>query len=333
MNDGFSAVRRRLLLRSAAAAVVLPRAAWSQEGAPLRLVVPFPEGGRTGHLARLVAGPLGQVLSRPVQVEHRRGEVMHEIAAFAEGPPDGNTLLLATIRLPRRGELAPDAENLLLDSLVPVTFVARDPMVLVMNAQRAEALGIRSAAQLLRSLRTRPGRLTIATGNRGSTDGHAGELFKSLTRTWLVALRTDGLTPDTHAIDEGRADLMFAPLNVARRPIQSGRWRGLGLTATATDGLQIDGLTRDYTVPLLESVEPALRRFAVYDHYSLLAPPRTSPEVAERLQEAMAQTLAIDRVRADVRRTGAVPGGETPTAYRQWERDEAERLRVARERW
>ncbi len=333
MNDGFSAIRRRLLLRGAAAAVVLPRAAWSQDGAPLRLLVPFPEGGRTGHLARLVAAPLGQVLSRPVQVEHRSGQVMHEVAEFAKGPPDGNTLLLATVRLPRRGERAPDAENLLLDSLVPVTFVARDPMVLVMNTRRAQALGIRSAAQLLRSLRARPGRLTIATGNRGSTDGHAGELFKSLTRTWLVPLRTDGLTPDTSAIEDGRADLMFAPLNVARRPIRSGRWRGLGLTATAVDRLPIDMVTSEYAVPLLQSVERALRRFVVYDHYSLLAPPQTLPEVAQRLQQAMAQTLALDRVRADMRSAGAVPGGETPTAYRQWERDEAERLRLARERW
>ncbi|RZL64007.1 MAG: hypothetical protein EOP81_10385 [Variovorax sp.] len=327
--------RRRQLLQGAAACVAaaagLARAASDDA---LQLVVPFGAGGRTSFFAESLAPALQQVLGRPVRVSHSEGVgPVQAIRRFAASVPDGRTLLLAQVRLPRRGTLDVDDENRLLDSLVPVTLVAREPMVLLMSPRRADSLGIRTAQDLLRHLRAHPGRLSIATGVDGTTTHLASELFKVMTRTWLLRMPATGFTADAEAVAEGRIDMLFGSLHAARGSIRINEFRALGVTSDAAEARPgLERLAPAPVPPLLQQVDTALAGFAVYDYQSLLAPPGTPPAVVQALHAASAEALA-GPLRARLLANNALPGGDSPARYREVEDEEAERWRRARGRW
>lgn len=362
-------MQRRQFLRGAVASTAVATNGLAQaQGAlwpePLRIFIPYPAGGRGSFLAHTLASALGSAVS----VAHGNGDPMDEIRQFAQSPPDARTVLLTGLRLPRSGidladatallqralgaqhrdsqagrdmlaQLATrlgkrDDENTLLTRLVPVTVVARDPWVLLMNPLRADALGIGNTPDLLRYLRAHPGRLSIATGNGSSIGTFASELFKSLTQTYCVRLSVPQLMPDIQMVVDGRADLLFAPLSAARTDIRRGALRAIGVTSTADDARAgVDALGPARAPMPIQQAEPALSRFAAYSVYPLLAPPGTSPELAKRLQHACAQALAQESVQHTLLRNNSIPGGETAAQFQQLEQDEALRQVLAATRW
>ncbi|AMM23221.1 Bug family tripartite tricarboxylate transporter substrate binding protein [Variovorax sp. PAMC 28711] len=335
---------RRALLRGAAALAamaVLPAvaqnttdpAATAAPVKPLTLVVPFAPGGRSSWLAGRMAVGLHGVLGETLTVEHRPGDVMARMAEFANSAPDGRTLLLAMVRLPRRGVFSQDAENAVVDSLVPITVVAREPMVLLMAERRAAELGIASVADLLRYARQHPGRLTMASGVDGSTSEQASELFKTLSRSYITRLAAAGLTPDAEAVIEGRIDLLFATLHTARGSIRSHELRALAVTSGAqfpSPGL--DRLGTSAPVPLLQSTA-AFAGFEVYDYSGLYAPKGTPAGIADGLQRACARLLADPALRRLLLNNNAIPDGLTRVEFAQLELAEERRWRQARGRW
>lgn len=327
-------MKRRQLLATGAALAAAP---WAHAQAePLRIVVPFPPGGRTGYLAETFAAALRRVRTGPVVVAYRQGEVTAEIRAFAQGTPDARTLLLAGVRLPRRGTplAPPDDDNRLMDSLAPVTLVARDPMVLLMNPARADALRIRDTAQLLRHLRAHPGQLTIATGVDGSIDHMATELFKSMTRTYLTRLPANGLTPDLRGVAAGRIDLLFAELSAAIDSVRDGAFRVLGIACGAGDPQPTPRTLGMPKGPVtLQQADRSLARFEAYSYYSLFAPPGTPEGLTAPLQQAATEALALPEVRRELLEHSAIPGGQTRAGYLRLEDAEAERWRVGQARW
>ncbi|WP_219209977.1 Bug family tripartite tricarboxylate transporter substrate binding protein [Variovorax boronicumulans] len=331
-------MKRRHLLATGAALAVAPwaHAQNAADAGPLRIVVPFPRGGRTTYLAETFAAALRRVGTEPVAVDYRQGDVTAEIRAFAQGTPDARTLLLAGVRLPRRGTpvAPPDAENRLMESLVPVTLVARDPMVLLMNPARADALRIRNTADLLRYLRAHPGQLTIATGVDGTIDHMATELFKSMTRTYLTRLPANGLTPDALGVAGGRVDLLFAELSAAIDSVRDGAFRVLGIACGADDPQPTPRTLGMASGPVtLQQADRSLARFEAYSYYSLFAPPGTPEGLTAPLQQAGARALALPDVRRELLQHSAIPGGQTQAEFLRIEDDEAARWRVGQARW
>lgn len=331
-------MKRRHLLATGAALAVAPwaHAQGAADAGPLRIVVPFPRGGRTTYLAETFAAALRHVVAEPVSVDYRQGDVTAEIRAFAQGTPDARTLMLAGVRLPRRGTpvAPPDAENRLMESLVPVTLVARDPMVLLMNPARADALRIRNTADLLRYLRAHPGQLTIATGVDGTIDHMATELFKSMTRTYLTRLPSNGLTPDALGVAGGRVDLLFAELSAAIDSVRDGAFRVLGIACGANDPQPTPRTLGMASGPVtLQQADRSLARFEAYSYYSLFAPPRTPEGLTAPLQQAGARALALPDVRRELLQHSAIPGGQTQAEFLRIEDDEAARWRVGQARW
>ena len=344
-----AATSRRSVLRGAAALASAPALSAFSQGTqempaaqfasvpssvkPLTIVVPFPPGGRSGWLAGRLAVGLEKVLGETITVEHRIGPVMREMASFAQSAPDGRTFLLAMVRLPRKGVFANDAENAVVDSLVPITVVARDPMVLVMAEKRAAELGIENLAGLLRYARQHPGKLSMASGIDGSTSELASELFKTRSRTYITRLAAPGLTPDVQAVFDGRIDLLFATLHTARESLRRHELRAFGVTS----GLRypapgLDRLGSGLPVPLLESQAP-FAGFEVYDYSALYAPAGTPAAVADPLQKACTQALNDPALRSLLLNNNALPGGITRAEFAQLERDEEQRWRQARGRW
>jgi tripartite-type tricarboxylate transporter receptor subunit TctC len=335
-------VSRRYALRSAlglAAPAALPAHASSFVGPhyeperPLHIVVPFAPGGRTGSFARRLVVALDEVLGETVVLEHRIGTPDSELTKFADAPADSRELLLAEIRLPRRGVFKQEAISSLINSFIPIALVARDPMVLLVSERLAVKLRINNADQLLRYARRYPGKLTIASGADGSTCDLAAELLKSMSQTYITRMPAADLTPDYQAVIDGRIDLVFASLHAASYSVATGQLRALGLTAGAQFELPgLKNLRALRPIPLMQAT-PGLEGYEIYDFHTLFASPSTPPDTVELLRTTCAKALALPSIRGFILDSYAIPGTENAAQFLAIEDEEEKRWRRARGRW
>jgi tripartite-type tricarboxylate transporter receptor subunit TctC len=330
-----SPIRRQLLHTgfALAASIALPVRSQTQgfiAAQKLRIVVPFGQGGRSEFFARTLATPLGEVLGETVVVENIPAYA--DAAEFAKVPPDGRTLRLSALRLPRRGVFTSVEENRLLASLVPITLVARDPCVLVMQSAQAQNLNITTTQQLVHYARRNPGKLTIAA-NAGETPMDlANELFKTMSQTYITPL-DHGWQNNMAAVMNNRIDLMFQALHLVRRDIRNGLLRAIAITCGAqqpSPGLHTLGSAQG--VPLLQA-DPMFAGYEINHFYPLIAPPGTPADIALRLQEACAEVLTLPAVRDTLLNVNGIPGGETLAQFLKLEDEEDARWRRARARW
>jgi tripartite-type tricarboxylate transporter receptor subunit TctC len=154
-----------------------------------------------------------------------------------------------------------------------------------------------------------------------------------MSRTYITRFATADMTPDLPAVFDGRIDLLFAPLQLARDSIRVRYLRALAVTSGAqfpSPGL--DRLGTQVPVPLLQSIAP-FHGFEIYDYTGLYAPKETPADIADRLQQACTKVLSDADLRNLLLRNNAVPGGITRAEFAQFELEEERRWRQARGRW
>ncbi|WP_395694504.1 tripartite tricarboxylate transporter substrate binding protein [Piscinibacter sp.] len=298
--------RRDLLLTLAAAALAAP--AFAQPGKPIRLIVPYPPGGPLDIVARALAERVKDSLGTVI-VDNRPGaggNLGADLAAKAA--PDGTTIVM--------GAVATHAINPWLyakmpyDPLrdfTPITGVAQVPNVLVMNPAKAEALGIKSVPDLIRVAKASPGKLNMASSGNGTSIHLAGELFKSMTGTYLVHFPYRGSGPALLDLIGGNMDLMFDNLPSAMPHIKAGKIKALAVTSAE----------RSAALPELPTVAEAgpLKGFEASSWFGLLAPAGTPAEVVNRLQQETAKALATPALKERLQAQGAVPSGMSPADF------------------
>jgi len=298
-------MRRRLLLAGAALAL-LPSASHAQAwpARPVRIVVPFPPGGTTDILTRALAPELQKAFGQPVSVDNRAGAAgTLGSAEVARAAPDGYTLLMGTISShainPALYARMPYDH---IKDFAPITLVASTPNVLVMNPAKAQQLGIGSVAELVRYARAHPGKLNMASDGNGTTSHVGGELFKSMTHTYMVHFPYRGSSPALMDLIGGSMDLKFDNIPSCLPHIRAGRLKALAVTSA----------TRSPALPELPTVEEAggteLRNFEVSAWFGLFAPTGTPAEIVDRLQEETAKALAAQPLRGRLLAEGAMPG-------------------------
>ncbi len=181
-------------------AATAPFAAWAQgawPNKPVKIVVPFAPGGTTDILARAVAPELAKAFGQSFVIENKGGaggNIGTEIVARAA--PDGYTLLMGTvgthgINKSLYAKLSYDPQK----DFAPITLVAGVPNVMVMNAEKAKALGINTVPDFIAYARKNPGRLNMASSGNGTSIHMAGELFKSMTGTFMTHIPYTGSAP------------------------------------------------------------------------------------------------------------------------------------------
>ena len=304
-------IQRRTLL---VAAAVLPLAARAQSTwptKPVRIVVPFAAGGTTDILARALAPELQRAFGQPFVVDNKPGAGGNSGAAeVAKSAPDGNTLLMGTvgthaINVALYPKLPYDPAR----DFVPVTLVAGVPNVLVMNPAAAQKYGINSVADLIQALKAHPGQLNMASSGNGTSIHLSGELFKSLTGTYMVHIPYRGSGPALMDLMGGTMDLMFDNLPSALPHIKAGKLKALAVTSA----------TRSAALPevptIAEAGGPALKGYEASSWFGLLAPAGTPMEVVNRLQQETARALATPALKERLLSQGATPGGIPPAEF------------------
>ena len=311
--------RRRLLTLSTHAALLSALAMFGVQGyaqqawpnKPVRIVVPFSPGGTTDILARAIAPELTRVFGQSFYIENKAGAGGNLGAeAVAKAPNDGYTLLMGTVGT--HGINRALYNKLPFDPIkdfVPITVVAGVPNVMVMNADMAKSRNINSVADFIAYAKANPGKLNLASSGNGTSIHLAGELFKSMSGTYMVHFPYKGSNPALLDLIGGSMDVMFDNLPSAMVHIKSGRLKALAVTSSQ----------RSLAMPELPTVEeaggPALKGFEASSWFGLLAPAGTSADVVNRVQQEVAKALNTPAIKEKLLAQGAIPGGNTSDEF------------------
>ena len=294
---------RTLRLASLALAAV-PATAFAQAypQKTIRFVVPFPPGGATDALARILGERMSDAWKQPVLIDNRAGAGGNIAAELvAKSPADGYTIIVVGMS---------HAANLALYSrlayhpvrdFAPVTQAVAMNMFLVVHP----SLPVRSVKELIALARAKPGALNYASGGSGSTPHMAMELFKSLAKIDLVHVPYKG-TQSVIGIMRGEAALLFENLISVGAHVQSGKLRALAVGATKRSG----------AMPELPTVaEAGVPGYEMAAWFGVLAPAGTPRPVVTTLHREMANTLKQPEVRERFAKLGAEPVGSTPEDF------------------
>lgn len=302
-------VPRRLWLAAAASTLLpLPLFAQSWPTKPVKIVVPFAPAGTTDILARALAPELSKAFGQPFVIENKPGAGGNLGADQVAKSTDGHTLLMGTVGThainPALYAKMPYDH---VKDFVPVTLVAGVPNVLVMNPAKAEALGIQGVPDLIRVAKASPGKLNMASSGNGTSIHLAGELFKSMTGTYMVHFPYRGSGPALLDLLGGNMDLMFDNLPSAMAHIKAGKLKALAVTSAE----------RSAALPDLPTVAEAgpLKGFEASSWFGLLAPAGTPADVVNRVQQETAKALATPAMKERLLAQGAIPSGMSPADF------------------
>lgn len=268
---------------------LLPAVALAQDWPtrPVTLVVPYPPGGTTDIVARLVAPKLSDLLGQSVVIENKAGAGgTIGAAAVAKSVPDGYTLLLGTP--PDQVTAQFLTKQIAYDparDFVPVSLLVRGPNVLVVNP----GVPAKTVAEFITLAKQQPGKLNFASAGKGNTSHLSGELFKARAGIDITHVPYRGNAPASQDLLAGHVQALFESPAASLGNIREGRVRPLAVTSAQ----------RLKTLPDVPTfAEAGVAGVEVYTWFSIIAPAKTPQQVVARLNKAAADTLADATIRS-----------------------------------
>ncbi|MDP3083103.1 MAG: tripartite tricarboxylate transporter substrate binding protein [Rubrivivax sp.] len=302
----FKTLFRRLWLAVAAAglvAVTFGARGDTYPSRPIRLMVPFPPGGPTEVLARIVAPRLAERLGQVVIVDNKPGASgMVGADAVAKAAPDGYTLLVNASIHVINPSLYPKQPYDAIADFAAVSNLADVPLVLAVNP-KVPARSVKELVALARSAKTP---LAFASAGNATSQHLSGEAFKVATGIDLLHVPYKGSAPALTDLIGGQVQLMFDSLPSSMPFIKSGAIRPLAVTTSSRSPALPDVPT------LAESGFPA---FSISTWYGVWAPAATPPTIVQRLSSEIAAVVRLPEVRAQFEKLGAEPVGNTPAQF------------------
>jgi tripartite-type tricarboxylate transporter receptor subunit TctC len=299
------AARRTLIAASLSAlalsAIVLPAQAqdkWPSK--PITYVVPFPAGGTTDILARLIGQKLGPALGTTVIIDNRPGaggNIGSEMVARAA--PDGYTIMGGTISSHSINASLYKLSYDPLKSFAPITLIGTNANVLVVNP----ASPFKSVKELVAAAKAKPGSLSFASAGNGTSQHLSAELFKTMTSIDMVHIPYKGSAPAIQDVIGGQVPLMFDTTVVAGPFIQSGKVRPLAVTSAKRVASLPD-------VPTM--AEAGVPGYEVVSWQAMFAPAGTPSAIVQRLQTEVAAILKQPDVQERFAKLGVDPSGMAP---------------------
>ena len=247
---------------------------------PIRLVVPFPPGGLSDGLARIIGQHLAQEWGQQVMVDNRPGaSTVLAAELVAKAPADGYTLFFQDITT--HGINAGLYRKLPYDSLndfVPVAMASASPLILSVHP----SLPARSVRELTALARARPGQIAYGSSGNGTILNLAAETFKKLAGVDMLHVPYKGSPPAVTAAMAGEVAVVFATTASVLPHVRSGRIRALAVTTAARSPL----------MPDLPPIADALPGYDIVLYQGMLAPGKTPREIVARLNTEVNRLLA-----------------------------------------
>jgi tripartite-type tricarboxylate transporter receptor subunit TctC len=270
---------------------------------PVRAVVPFPAGGGTDILARILLQKMAERMSATFVIDNRAGAggtIGTEIVAKA--PPDGYTILVAssshTINPSVYRKIGYDPAR----DFAPVTLIASGPGILVIHP----SVPAKTVKELIALGKAKPGQLNYASAGNGTPPHLAAELFKGMAGVDFVHVPYKGNVPAFLDLIAGSVSLSFPTITSGLPPVRSGKLRALGVTSKE----------RSAVVPEIPTIaESGLPGYEATTWYGMLAPAATPASVVGRLQREMVEVIRLPDVRDKLLAQGLEPVGNKPAEF------------------
>ena len=296
-------ISRRALLSALPLLMAAP--AWGQNfpTGQVRIIVPFPPGGATDVLGRVLAAGLQTAWGQTVISEYRPGAAgVIGTRQVVAAPADGHTLLMAStgaiLALAGGQSGAFDVTR----ELAPVSLIAAPPYILVVNP----GVPVRSAAELIAHAKANPGKLSFGSSGVGSASHLSGALFAQMTGVEMLHVPYRGTGPAVTDLLGGRIDLMFSPALVVTPHIAAGTLRVIGTTGAVRSALFPDFPT---------IAETGLPDYQSLGWFGLFAPAGTPREIVTKISADAGRVLGLPEAKQRLAEQGAEPAPNAPDAF------------------
>jgi tripartite-type tricarboxylate transporter receptor subunit TctC len=305
---------RRNFLAAAAALIVVSTAtaglAQSYPSKPVRVVVPYPPGGSTDIVARVIGEQLSQSMGQRFVVDNRPGaggNIGMQLAAGAE--PDGYTVVVGTTAHAINMTLFKDLPYDTVKDFEPIALLTEIPLILVVNP----AVEAQSVADLIALAKERPGTLNVASSGNGQSTHLAAEMFNAMAGIKLTHVPYKGSAPAITDVVAGHVQLMFDTVMSALPHVQAGKLRALA----------VSGAERAPVAPDVPTIaEAALPGYEAIAWNGLFAPAGTPRAIIDQLNAEVVKALQSEKVKEQLASLGATTRPTMPNEFSTYVRDE-----------
>ena len=274
--------------------------AWPSK--PIRYIVPFPPGAFNDSLARIMAAELPKALGQPVLVENRPGgNTIIGTEAAAKSAPDGYTLFGAALPFAVIQSLYKTSFDVTKD-FAPITLAGTTPNLLVANP----GAPVNSVKELIAFAKANPGRLNYASTGNGTSNHLSFELFKAMTRTFIVHIPYKGSAPAVTDLIAGQVQVMFDNTPNVLPHVRAGKLKALAVSSRARSKLAPE-------VPTVD--EAGVPGYDVTVWFGILAPAGTPKPIIDRLNAEMVKVIRTPEITDRFMKAGVDPVASTPEAF------------------
>ena len=302
-----------MLCRFVVAAMVMvlaPAALCQAPGYPskaIRFVVPFPPGGVTDRLARLLSGHMQENWRQSVVVDNRPGgSGFIASQAVAGAPPDGHTLLMGNINTHAiNSSLYQKLPYDPVRDFAPISLLVSVPNLLLVHP----SVPANSVQELVALARSRPGALSFASGGSGTSSHMCAELLKSMTGIDIVHIPYRGPGPALQDTLSGQVNMYFDTIASTLPQVRAGKLRALAITSPARSSLAPE---------IASMAESGMPGYDVAPWFGALTRAGTPPEIVARLNAEMVRILNLPDVRASLAAQGVTIIAGTPDGFAKY---------------
>ena len=278
---------------------------------PVRLIVPYPPGGSADILARAIGQKLAEGMGQQVIIDNRPGAgTAIGAEATAKAAPDGYTIMLGTVSSHAiNPALTPGLKYDPVKDFAPVSLVASIPFALIVHP----SLPAHSVKELVALAKTKPGALNFSSAGTGTSNHLAGELFKSMTGTFMVHIPYKGSAPALNDLIAGQVQLMFDLVLTTAPHVKSGAVRAIAVT----------GSERSSALPGVPTVaESGVPGYEVSAWFGFFAPAGTPAAIVNALNAETVKAMRLPDLRERLANQGADAVTDTPDQFAAYVKEE-----------
>jgi tripartite-type tricarboxylate transporter receptor subunit TctC len=270
---------------------------------PVKLLIPFPPGGPTDVLARLVAQKLTESMGQPFIVENRPGGTgTIASGAVSKAPADGYTLLVASTSSHISPYLLRNSAIDPVKDFTPVVNMATLPFYFVVNPQ----VPAQTLSEFIALAKQKPGAFNFASPGSGSGGHLCSEMFMRATGIRMTHIPYKGAAPAVQGLVAGETQFICDSISTSHPQVKAGRLRGLALTASRRF---------ESAAEIPTTAESGLPDFQISLWFAVFGPPGLPAVITQRLNREINKVLDTSEVRA---RIAAIGGEYTPNSVEQF---------------
>lgn len=287
---------------------------------PLRFIVPFPAGGSTDIIARILGQRLTEFMGRPVVIDNRPGAAgLLGAEIVAKAPADGYTIIILSASFTTSVVIQPKLTFDPIKDFTPITNLADTPLLMTVNAK----LPVKTMQDLIALARAKPGSLNYGSAGVGGLIQFAAEMLSRTAKINIVHVPFKGGTPAVAALMGEEIQMLMMPMLDVMPQIKAGRFRALAVSSAKRSPFLPD-------IPTI--ADSGVPGFAVSQWWGLFAPGGLPQPITLRLNQEAGKILQSQMMRDRLATDGAEPVPSTPEAMAKRVRDEIETWgRIARE--